>query len=138
MTISNGRESILAATVIRLRRRPFDWKTFNCALAAAEIARPYADIDFPAIDKLRDKCKGKLSALRIIKQAGGLDKIVDGLGLERIEVSYARRGDCLMFGEELAEQTLGINYDGALAVVPGETQLGFMRVLDAKAAWKVR
>ena len=137
-TISKGRECILAATVIRLRRRPFDWKTFNCALAAAEIARPYAEIDFAAIDALKEKCKGKLSARRLIKTAGGLDKIVDGLGLEAIGVSQAMRGDLLLFHEDERDQTLGINFDGIMAVVPGETQLGYLRVLDARKAWRIR
>lgn len=79
-------------------RMPFDWKTNSCAhfAAGAVLAQTGRDV-MPLLPHWTTE----LGARRVIKRAGGLDKITDGI-LRRIHPSQARRGDIAgvqLFGE---------------------------------------
>ena len=116
-----------------LKDESFDWKTFNCGFAAATIAQAYCGKDYA--ENFRPFCEGKLTAMRIIKKAGGLEFIMDDLGFEEIPVSFARRCDCVLSSGKAA--SLGIVYDGRRAVFPTQFGLGFIDVSECRKAWRI-
>jgi hypothetical protein len=120
--------------VAMLSGKHFDWATFNCGLAAADIAMAYCDKDYA--EKFRPLCQGHLSAARIVKKAGGMINLMDSLGFESIPVSLARRCDCVLSSGKLA--SFGIVYDGLRAVFPTKFGLGYINVLECQKAWRVK
>ena len=136
-TDRRSREDKLVEAVEALRGRPFDWKTFNCGLAAAEIARAYCGKDHA--EKFRPLCEGRLSAMRIVRKAGGLANIMEDLGFEEIPVNFARRGDCVLSkGKGRAREALGIVCSGRRAVFPTKYGLGYIDALQCAKGWRVK
>jgi hypothetical protein len=130
-----SREDKLIKAVERYRHKAFDWKTFNCGLAAADIASSYCNRDYA--EKWRPLCSGRISAMKAVLRAGGLEQVVDDLGLECISVKMARRGDVVLTTEDRRTQALGIVYDGARAVFPTQFGLAYVNVFNCAKAWRV-
>lgn len=128
-----SREDKLIEAVEKYRHRSFDWRNFNCGLAAALIAKEYCGKDYG--EKFRPLCEGKLSAMRLVRKHGGLDKLMDSLDFEEVPVPMAKRGDCVLSASK--HPALGIVYDGLNAVFPTQFGLAFVKVFDCRKAWKV-
>lgn len=134
-SMCKSREDKLIEAVERLRTTPFDWREFNCGLAAAEIASSYCGKDYA--EKFRPLCQGRYTATKLVLKAGGLDNIMDDLGFEEISLKMARRGDCILVGGIKKRQALGIVYDGKRAVISTSFGLAYVKVLECAKAWRV-
>ena len=69
-----NREQLANSAINKIRRNRFDWADWNCAIASARVAKTYCGIDYS--ERYFSECKGMLSALRIVKNAGGLDNLI--------------------------------------------------------------
>ena len=98
MTRRDNWPAILDAFLAERQARPFSWSANNCALFAADWVRELTGWD-PAAE-LRPKIHGPLSAMRIVRQAGGVTVLVDeacaAQGWPSVPVTYARRGDLVV------------------------------------------
>ncbi len=133
MTTTVSRKELLKRAVEKYRHERFDWATFNCGLAAASIAMSYCGIDHAK--KFRPLCRGRLSAMRIVKKAGGLAGLMDSLGFDEIPVSEAEVCDCVLSPGKFA--SLGIVHDEIRAVFPTSFGLGYIDVEQCQKAWRV-
>lgn len=127
----------LADAIQALRNEAFDWRNHNCALTAATIVETYTGIDYAA--DFRPFCESPLSAMRTLKKAGGLEKVMMNLGFKQRPVKMAQRGDVMLLRWEhkgRAREALGILVDHR-AVFTGRDGLEFRPQLDCAAAWRV-
>lgn len=119
------------------RWRPFVWGEHDCCLFAANVVRAMTGND-PAAD-LRGRYRSRSGAGRLIKDAGGLDALVDRMaraaGLSPIPVAYAHRGDPVLVETE-GGPALGICCGPRIACATHEG-LVFVDRARALKAWRV-
>lgn len=112
---------------------PLIWARHDCATFAAGWVRECTgrEVELPAYTDAR-------SALRLIRQAGGLAALVDATGLARVPVPYAQRGDLALFsGPPQPRRGVLAVVDGVWSWAPGREQAVCVRTLDARHAWRV-
>jgi hypothetical protein len=120
-----------------IRRRPFDWKNADCAIAfgaraveainGKDLAAPY-----------RGEYKNSNEAFAVMKKAGfkRLDDMVASL-LPEIPVSFAQVGDIVTFPKkDRFKATIGV-VNGERVFVVTEEGLGTLELTQAKRAFKV-
>lgn len=129
--------AILEAFLNERRTRPFSWVDQNCALFAADWVKELTGID-PAAE-FRSRILGPLSAMRIVRQAGGITVLVDDAcsahGWPSVPLFFARRGD-LVLTETDHGPAVGISL-GHSAAFAGSSGLTFQSKALLWRAWQI-
>lgn len=115
----------LADYITRHLRVPFCFGKHDCCTFAGGWARQATGVDYLA--EVGTWSTG-LEAARKIRQAGGLEAILDSR-FKRVEPSMAKDGDLALSGGRLCIFT------GEHIVGPGETELIFTDRMEAQCAW---
>lgn len=133
MSRVNNWPSRLNALVDVRRNTPFQWGNHDCLLWPADVVAAITDSD-PALE-FRGTYDSPLSAMRIVKQHGGMAALVDHCtSFERVPVAKASRGDVVM-----------TTYDGRLcggvclgnvSAFVGATGLVFLPRTAIEIAWR--
>lgn len=130
----------LSAYLDERRNVPFAWGSNDCCLFAANWLRVCHGVDLAR--PWRGKYKSEASALKVLKAAGGVRGVVDGL-LPRVKLAFANRGDVVAYrdpnrnGPAWAVTSLGV-LDGRHALFATPTGLAAIpRDNLMKTAWRV-
>lgn len=115
----------LAEYLTRLLREPFSWGANDCILFAAGWAK-----EATGVDCLADvpKWKSATGAARILKQMGGIQKVIDDR-LTSIHPNLAKDGDIALVNGRIAI------FSGAHLVGPGADGLIYIDRMKAERAW---
>lgn len=129
--------AILDAFIAERIDRPFSWASHNCALFAADWVKEATGID-PAAE-LRPRIFGPLSAMRILRDAGGLTILVDEActrhGWPTVPVAHANRGDLVLTLTD-SGPAVGVSL-GHCAAFPGLHGLTFKTRAQLWRAWQI-
>lgn len=100
---------------VEVMQGDFDWRDNNCALSVANAYEKISGV-YHASEYV-DKCTSILSAVRILKEKGGLPSIMRDLGFVKKDVKLACRGDVVIFefesrsSSQIKREALGIVVD---------------------------
>ncbi len=137
MTRRDNWPALLDAFLAERRERAFCWRAHNCALFAADWVRELTGVDLA--ERFRPKVEGPLSALRIVRQAGGLTVLVDeactARGWPSVPAAYARRGDLVLTPTEHGP-AVGISL-GHSSAFAGPSGLTFQSPAHLFRAWQI-
>lgn len=117
--------------------RPFSWGGHDCTLFAADVVRAMTDHDYAAA--ARGRYKSRRGALRLLKPYGGLEGLVDSLGLVERPLAFAQRGDVVLADattDPAEGPSLGI-YDGAVALFAAPVGLARLPLHACRRAWRI-
>lgn len=125
--------SLLAQFIEQRREEPFAWGVNDCCTFAADWVEVCAGVDYAKA--WRGRYVSGLGAARFLDEAGGVEALVDALGLQRIELQLAGRGD-IVAQETGRGMTLGICLGVTTAFV-AKTGLVFGPIANVKTAWRI-
>jgi hypothetical protein len=117
--------------------RPFEWGVHDCLLFAASCVEAVSGDD-PAIE-YRGTYSTALAAYRIIDDAGGFDALIDScLGVDRVHINLAQRGDVVSRTDEKSRTSAGVCV-GAVYVFTGPSGLVFLPKQECNiSAWRIK
>lgn len=124
---------LLAKFIHERRSEPFAWAVNDCCIFAADWVNVCTGTDYA--EKWRGRYSTAIGARRFLDDAGGVEALVDSLGLDRIQPQRAGRGD-IVAQEAGRGITLGICLGVTTAFV-AKTGLVFGSIENAKSAWKI-
>lgn len=119
-------EECVIQTVEDYRHEPFDWATFNCALASATMAEVWTGIDYA--ESWRHLCSGRISSTRIVLKHGWT-KLMTESGLSVIDVENASIGDFVLTAGKGRQQAIGVVYSDTKSAVPTIYGMGNVKTL---------
>jgi hypothetical protein len=124
---------LLAQFIEARRKKPFAWGSNDCCTFAADWVETCTGVDYA--QTWRGRYSSGLDAVRVLDQTGGVEALVDSLGLLRVTPQRAGRGDIVA---QRAEHglTLGISLGLTTAFV-AKTGLVFERISNAETAWRI-
>ena len=137
-----NREQLANSAINKIRRNRFDWADWNCAIASARVAKTYCGIDYS--ERYFSECKGMLSALRIVKNAGGLDNLISSSGLKEITAEDSQIGDFALGEINLKNksiphrQSLGIACGDGTAIFPSMFGYFYLDLINCVKIWEVK
>jgi hypothetical protein len=115
------------------RRVPFDWGQHDCVLFACSWIEEATGAD--PLGDLRGQWTDAASAVRLLRDLGGLRAAVESKMGEPIPVLMAQRGDLALIERE-DERGLGVVVGADVAVLT-PAGIGFVALSEASAAWRV-
>jgi hypothetical protein len=124
---------LLAQFIEARRNQPFAWGSNDCCMFAADWVELCTGEDYAKT--WRDRYSSALGAVRFLDEAGGVEALVDSLGLQRIAPQLAGRGD-IVAQEAGRGVTLGICLGVTTAFV-AEGGLVFGPLLNVETAWRI-
>lgn len=124
---------LLAEYVEQRRKEPFAWGSNDCCIFAADWVQACTGTDYASA--WRGRYTGELGAARFLKEAGGLEALVDSLAFQRVARSLVGRGD-VVAQEGGRGPTLGICL-GASAVFVHDNGLIFGAIQNVQSAWRI-
>ena len=124
---------LLAKFIDGRRSEPFQWGFNDCCIFAADWVDVCTGTDYA--EEWRGRYWTAIGARRFLDDAGGVEALVDSLGLDRIKPQRAGRGD-IVAQDAGRGITLGICLGVTTAFV-AKTGLVFGSIENAKSAWKI-
>ena len=124
---------LLAKFIDARRSQPFAWGVNDCCIFAADWVNVCTGTDYA--EKWRGRYSTAIGARRFLDDAGGVEALVDSLGLDRTQPQRAGRGD-IVAQDAGRGITLGICLGVTTAFV-AKTGLVFGSIENAKSAWKI-
>jgi hypothetical protein len=124
---------LLANFIEQKRDQPFAWGVNDCCTFAADWVQLCTGVDYA--QAWRGRYSSALGAVRVLDEAGGVEALVDALGLHRVEPQLAGRGD-IVAQQAGRGVTLGICLGVTTAFV-AETGLVFGPLSSVETAWKI-
>ena len=124
---------LLAQFIEARRAQPFAWGSNDCCIFAADWVEICTGEDYAKT--WRGRYTSAIGAVRFLDQAGGLEALVDALGLNRVSPQLAGRGD-IIAQEAGRGVTLGICLGVTTAFV-AKTGLVFGPITNVETAWKI-
>jgi hypothetical protein len=124
---------LLAKFIHGRRSEPFQWGVNDCCIFAADWVDVCTGTDYA--EKWRGRYSTAIGARRFLDDAGGVEALVDSLGLDRTQPQRAGRGD-IVAQDAGRGITLGICLGVTTAFV-AKTGLVFGSIENAKSAWKI-
>jgi len=122
------------ATFIEARRTmPFRWGQNDCCLLAADAVEAITGHDLAA--PWRGTYATEAEAETLLASLGGMEALVQSVGLHSVRSAYAQRGDVALV-EVGNTRALGVVL-GTTVAVPGPDGLNFAPIGTAKATWAV-
>tara|TARA_R110000851_G_scaffold250095_2_gene402549 strand:- start:423 stop:824 length:402 start_codon:yes stop_codon:yes gene_type:complete len=125
-------EECVIQTIEDYRHKPFNWATFNCALASATMAEVWTGIDYAA--EWRPLCSGRISSTRIVLK-NGWSKLMTQAGLTVIDVEDASIGDFVLTEGKGKQQAIGVVYSDTTSAVPTIYGMGNVQTLCCATAF---
>jgi hypothetical protein len=125
--------NLLAQFIEQRREQPFAWGVNDCCIFAADWVQLCTGEDYAKA--WRGRYVSGLGAVRVLDEAGGVEALVDALGLDRVAAQQAGRGD-IVAQEAGRGMTLGICLGVNTAFV-AKTGLVFGPVSNVETAWKI-
>lgn len=116
------------------RSMPFRYGENDCCLFAADAVKAMTGDDLAAA--WRGKYRSAREALKFVRDAGGLPKLVSTVLSETVAVALAQRGDVLLVPRGDREQALAI-CAGEHFVWPGPEGIELGHTLASQAAWRI-
>lgn len=133
MARKNNWPAALALFFEEKHHQPFAWGHNDCCMFAADWVAILMGVDHAA--GFRGKYSDALGAARILKERGGIEAIVDATGYPRQPVSFAQRGDLMLF-DMPSGPTLGV-CAGKHSVFAGETAAVAQLTNNCRLSWRV-
>lgn len=139
-----GWEALLDTYILGLSEAEFGWGSCDCLLFVSDASQMICNKDPMSKTKpkdpktIRNKYKTKEEAYKLIKEyRRSLPNIMD-VHFERIEPSFAQRGDIVLFKGGIVNNTFGLSWNRGQSLVKLE-QKGLLQVptKSAKYAWRV-
>jgi hypothetical protein len=124
---------LLAEFVDRHRHQPFEWASNDCVLFASGWVQEATGED--PLGELRGAWTDMASAVRLLRDLGGLQAAITSKLGEPIPVGLAQRGDLALIERE-DERGVGIVIGADVAVL-SESGVAFVKLNEAAAAWRV-
>lgn len=124
---------LLAQFIEARRAQPFAWGSNDCCIFAADWVEICTGEDYAK--SWRGRYSSAIGAVRFLDQAGGLEALVDALGLQRVAPQLAGRGD-IIAQEAGRGVTLGICL-GVTTAFAAKTGLVFGPITNVETAWKI-
>ena len=124
---------LLAQFIEARRAQPFAWGSNDCCIFAADWVEICTGEDHAKV--WRGRYTSALGAARVLDEAGGVEALVDALGLQRIAPKLAGRGD-IVAQEAGRGMTLGICL-GETTAYTAKTGLLFGPITNVETAWKI-
>ena len=124
---------LLAQFIEARRAQPFAWGSNDCCIFAADWVEICTGEDHAKA--WRGRYTSALGAARVLDEAGGVEALVDALGLQRIAPKLAGRGD-IVAQEAGRGMTLGICL-GETTAYTAKTGLLFGPITNVETAWKI-
>ena len=125
--------SLLAQFIEARREQPFAWGSNDCCIFAANWVETCTGVDHALA--WRGRYSSGLGAARFLDEAGGVEALVDALGLQRVAPQLAGRGD-IVAQETGRGMTLGICL-GETTVFVAKTGLVFGPISNVETAWRI-
>ena len=125
--------NLLAQFIEQRREQPFAWAVNDCCTFAADWVAVCTGTDHA--QPWRGRYSSGLGAVRFLDEAGGVEAMVDALGLQRIAPQQAGRGD-IVAQEAGRGITLGICLGVTTAFV-AKTGLVFGPITNVETAWRI-
>ena len=125
--------NLLAQFIEQRREQPFAWAVNDCCIFAADWVQTCTGVDYA--QAWRGRYSSGLGAVRFLDEAGGVEALVDALGLQRVTPQQAGRGD-IVAQEGGRGITLGICL-GATTVFVSKTGLIFGSLQNVETAWRI-
>jgi hypothetical protein len=124
---------LLAKFIDERRSQPFARGVNDCCIFAADWVQLCTGKDYA--ETWRGRYSTDIGARRFLDDSGGVEALVDSLGLDRIQPQRAGRGDIVAQDAGL-EMTLGICLGVTTAFV-AKNGLIFGSIENVKSAWKI-
>jgi hypothetical protein len=124
---------LLAKFIHGRRSEPFRWGFNDCCIFAADWVNVCTGTDYA--EKWRGRYSTAIGARRFLDDAGGVEALVDSLGLDRTQPQRAGRGD-IVAQDAGRGITLGICLGVTTAFV-AKSGLVFGSIENANSAWKI-
>jgi hypothetical protein len=115
------------------RSAPFEWHRWDCCSAAADWVRVCTGRDLFAA--WADRYQTGAVAQRLIKKAGGLRALIEGVLGPALPAEWAQRGDVVLV-EIDGRESLAVCL-GGVAAGPGEDGMAFVKLEGWLCAWRV-
>jgi hypothetical protein len=125
--------NLLVQFIEQRREQPFAWGSNDCCTFAADWVQLCTGEDHAKT--WRNRYSSGLGAARFLEEAGGVEALVDALGMQRIEPQLAGRGD-IVAQETGRGMTLGICLGETTAFV-AKGGLVFGPILNVETAWRI-
>ena len=125
--------NLLVQFIEQRREQPFAWAVNDCCIFAADWVELCTGEDHAKT--WRGRYSSGLGAVRFLDEAGGVEALVDALGLQRVTPQQAGRGD-IVAQEAGRGITLGICLGVTTAFVT-KNGLAFGSIANAEKSWKV-
>ena len=125
--------NLLAQFIEARREQPFAWGSNDCCTFGADWVETCTGVDYALA--WRGRYSSGLGAVRVLDEAGGVEALVDALGLQRVAPQLAGRGD-IVAQETGRGMTLGICLGVSTAFV-AKTGLVFGPIENVETAWRI-
>ena len=125
--------NLLAQFIEQRREQPFAWAVNDCCIFAADWVELCTGVDYA--QAWRGRYSSGLGAARFLDEAGGVEALVDALGLQRVTPQQAGRGD-IVAQEAGRGITLGICLGDTTAFV-AKSGLVFGPITNVETAWRI-
>ena len=125
--------NLLAQFIEQRREQPFAWGVNDCCIFAADWVQLCTGEDYAKA--WRGRYSTPINARRFLNEAGGVEALVEALGLQRIESPLAGRGD-IVAQETGRGMTLGICLGETTAFV-AKAGLVFGPISNVETAWRI-
>jgi len=125
--------NLLAQFIEQRRDQPFAWGVNDCCTFAADWVQLCTGVDYA--QAWRGRYVSGLGAVRVLDEAGGVEALVDALGLHRVAPQLAGRGD-IVAQQAGRGVTLGICLGVTTAFV-AEDGLVFGPLSSVETAWRI-
>lgn len=139
MSTMEEREGRLRAVVETYRHVPFAWNVHDCVLFLARCVDAQLGTRFEFNIPRDYKYDGPISALRVVKEAGGWEPIISRYLGPPVPVQALEFGDAVLgHGPEPFERTsmLGV-CDEELFIAPDSLGLAWLPMSHALMGWKI-
>lgn len=124
---------LLAQFIEQRRDQPFAWAQNDCCIFAADWVELCTGVDYA--QPWRGRYSSGLGAVRFLDEAGGVEALVEALGLQRVTPQQAGRGD-IVTQEAGRGITLGICLGDRTAFV-AKSGLVFGPITNVETAWRI-
>jgi hypothetical protein len=125
--------NLLAQFIEQRRDQPFAWGVNDCCTFAADWVQLCTGVDYA--QAWRGRYVSGLGAVRVLDEAGGVEVLVDSLGLNRVTPQLAGRGD-IVAQQAGRGVTLGVCLGVTTAFV-AEDGLVFGPLSSVETAWRI-
>ena len=125
--------NLLAQFIEQRRDQPFAWGVNDCCTFAADWVQLCTGVDYA--QAWRGRYVSGLGAVRVLDDAGGVEALLDALGLQRVAPQQAGRGD-IVAQQAGRGVTLGICLGVTTAFV-AEAGLVFGPLSSVETAWRI-